>query len=332
MQTHVAAFVARRWSVPADRLRVTIERVDGGLESAVSIARLAGLARFPAVPRRLIVKELSRGFQREAAVYAWLWGQFTPPPAVRSFGIVTQEASTLLFLEHAGMVSRWPWRETRSAADVCRELARLHDNAARLPESFCWNYEEELLASARLTLRLAETVRTPGGERCWQRMGDLRRIVEALPQVRARLLAEGTTLIHGDVHPGNVFVRESDADRRVVLIDWARARAGSPLEDIASWLHSLGCWEPQARRRHDTLMRTYLGARRERADFDETLRQQYWLASASNGLAGAIRYHLSVLGDAGADERRRRDGWRAARAWQRVVRRAAGVLNTSRTR
>src|SRR5690606_30503670 len=116
-----------------------------------------------------------------------------------------------------------------------------------------------------------------------------------LPVIRDRLLADETTLIHGDVHPGNVCITAEGVVPKVALIDWGRARLGSPLEDIASWLHSLGCWEPVARRRHDTLMRMYLESRREPLPFTGRLRADYWLASASNGLSGAIRQHLSVM-------------------------------------
>jgi aminoglycoside phosphotransferase (APT) family kinase protein len=150
-----------------------------------------------------------------------------------------------------------------------------------------------------------------------------------LPAIRRRLLSGDTTVIHGDVHPGNVIVRPAGAIRDVVLIDWARARVGSPLEDVASWLHSLGCWEPQARRRHDTLMRAYLEARTVRRPFTSNLRVEYWLASVSNGLSGAIRYHLSVLADPMSDERVRYNSGQALAAWERVVRRAAAVVSTN---
>ena len=117
-----------------------------------------------------------------------------------------------------------------------------------------------------------------------------------------------------------------------MLIDWARARIGSALEDVASWLHSLGCWEPQARRRHDTLMRGYLAARSVRRPFTEQVRFDYWLASASNGLSGAIRYHLATVANPAASDAARYDSGRALTAWQRVVRRAAALLSTSSTR
>ena len=150
----------------------------------------------------------------------------------------------------------------------------------------------------------------------------------ALPHIRRRLLSEGASVIHGDMHPGNVILRRGDAPN-VLLIDWARARLGSPLEDVASWLHSLGCWEPEARRRHDTLMRAYLDARTTPQRFASDVRVDYWLASASNGLSGAIRYHLAVLSDPAASDAARYDAGRAMMAWQRVVRRAAALLSTN---
>jgi hypothetical protein len=118
----------------------------------------------------------------------------------------------------------------------------------------------------------------------------------------------------------------------VVLIDWARARIGSPLEDVASWLHSLGCWEPEARRRHDTLMRVYLDARRTPARLSADVRRAYWFASASNGLAGAIRYHLAVLSDEGRAPASRADSKQALAAWARAIKRAAALLSPSRDR
>ena len=119
------------------------------------------------------------------------------------------------------------------------------------------------------------------------------------------------------------------ASPQVVLIDWARARLGSPLEDVASWLHSLGCWEPQARRRHDTLLRAYLEARTVRRPLTSKLRVDYWLASVSNGLSGAIRYHLAVLADPKSEEGARDNSGRALMAWERVVRQGAALVSTN---
>jgi hypothetical protein len=150
-----------------------------------------------------------------------------------------------------------------------------------------------------------------------------------LPRIRRRLLSDAATVIHGDMHPGNVILRRTGGSIEVILIDWARARIGSPLEDIASWLHSLGCWEPQARRRHDTLMRAYLQSPRAGRLFDSDVRVDYWFASVSNGLSGAIRYHLAVSADPATTQAARANSGLALMAWQRVVRRAAALVSTN---
>jgi hypothetical protein len=73
---------------------------------------------------------------------------------------------------------------------------------------------------------------------------------------------------------------------------WLAARPGAPLEDVSAWVQSLGHWEPQARRYHDTLVRQYLAARGLEPRLDRTFRRLYWIAGACNALAGALRYHF----------------------------------------
>src|SRR5919108_667753 len=81
-------------------------------------------------------------------------------------------------------------------------------------------------------------------------------------------------------------IRGRGPGSRAVLLDWARARRGSPLEDVSSWLQSLGYWELEARRRHDTLLRRYLKARAFAGELSRAVRDAYWLAAACNVLAG----------------------------------------------
>jgi aminoglycoside phosphotransferase (APT) family kinase protein len=245
------------------------------------------------------------------------------------FGQDVRDDTTYLYLEHADAIAPWPWSDTALAARVCQELARLHYGGRLAGEVFSWNYEDEVIRSAEETLRVAATARNAVNRPVWRRLGDLRRVVRALARIRVRLLSEGATVIHGDVHPGNVIVRRTPTSLDVLLIDWARARIGSPFEDVASWLHSLGCWEPQARRRHDTLMRAFLVSGRAPRTFSSELRATYWFASVSNGLSGAIRYHLAVMTDAQATEGARANSGAALIAWERVVRRAAALLSTN---
>ena len=124
------------------------------------------------------------------------------------------------------------------------------------------------------------------------------------------------------MHPGNVVLRRQDGGTDPVLLDWGRARIGSPLEDVSCWLQSLGTWEPEARRRHDTLLAGYLAARGLAPRLDADLRAGYWLAGASNALSGALVYHLSVLLDARLPSATRASAAYSAREWVRVLRRA----------
>jgi hypothetical protein len=130
---------------------------------------------------------------------------------------------------------------------------------------------------------------------------------------------------------GGLILRASEK-AEIAFIDWARARFGSPLEDVASWLHSLGCWEPEARRRHDTLLRAYLEARSSKQTITPKLRTVYWYASASNALSGAIRYHLSVLTDPECSSEMKSASARVLNAWERIIRRVSTILATNRPR
>jgi hypothetical protein len=332
MTSRVTTFIARRWPVPGPGFEVSLQPLQGGLESTVARARISTRASESRIPPELVIKQLSGGSAREADVYQALWQHLERPPAVQMFGRDDAGDDTLLYLEHATAMAPWPWSDTALAALVCRALAQLHETSLLPPEPFAWNYEDQLMQSAEATLEVAMAARDGSGRRVWRRCGDLRRVVLALPCIRRRLLSAGATVIHGDVHPGNVILRRTGEAIEVILIDWARARIGSPLEDIASWLHSLGCWEPQARRRHDTLMRAYLDTRRGACRFDSDVRVSYWFASVSNGLAGAIRYHLAVLADATLTETARTNSGQALVAWERVVRRAAALVSTNRDR
>lgn len=304
----------------------------GGLEATVSRARISSQRQACPIPPRLVVKQLSTDGRREAEVYDALWRHLHRPPTARMLGVHEVQDRTYLYLEDVDSSSSWPWSDISVASLVCRELARFHDVATLPLEPFAWDYESELARSAVSTLEAAESARDSSGRRIWRRPGDLRRVVAALPGIRRRLREAPLTVIHGDMHPGNVIVRRTADEYEAVLIDWGRARLGSPLEDVASWLHSLRCWEPEARRRHDTLMRAYLQARREPRAFTRDVRADLSLASVSNGLSGAIRYHLAVLTDPESTDAARYDSGRALHEWQRIVRRGVAALSTNRDR
>jgi len=310
--------------------RIVLTRITGGLESKVARATVNGWQRHPSdIPRRFVIKELRGEQRRELAVYHHLWREGSAPPAARLYGASQSKDADYLFLEEVRPFRRWPWSDTIRAANVCCVLAALHREQPPAASTFWdWDYESSLRHCAAGTLATAITARDWEGNRLWRRLGDLRRVVGALPDIRRELLGDRLALIHGDMHPGNVLLRHRAAASEVVLIDWARARLGSPLEDVASWLHSLGCWEPQARRRHDLLLQTYLAARGESRQLTAKFRTHYWYASATNGLAGAILYHLSVLGAPASSPHLREHSRRALAEWERVIRRVASILAT----
>jgi len=322
-------FASRNWSIPIEDLEISIEPISGGLESRVVRVALHSPKTKQFRPNRFVVKEL-RGLQRrETQIYLELWKRSTSPPAVRLLGTETTKEADYLFLEEVIQQSTWPWKQTVSSIAVCRALARLHDSEpCHHGKLIQWDYERELMKSAEETLAVALDVRNKVGVRRWHRIGDLRRVVAALPKLRS-VLVQTPTFIHGDVHPGNVIIQACE-NGKIAFIDWARSRLGSPLEDLASWLHSLGCWEPEARRRHDTLLRAYLEARSTKQKITTNLRNMYWYASASNGLSGAIRYHLLVLNDPTSSPEMTSNSVRAVHEWERVIRRVAAILATNR--
>jgi hypothetical protein len=328
MLRRATQFASRTWLIPVRDLELSLAPIGGGLESSVMRAVLRSPSKKALRPRSFVVKEL-RGLQRrETDIYRELWARSTSPPTVKLLGIETTRKADYLYLEEARQKSTWPWKQTFISAAVCRALARLHDNEQVHPKRVIdWDYEGLLTKSADETLMVALNARDKSGVRHWRRIGDLRRVVTALPQLRAALL-KTPTFIHGDVHSGNVILRSTEKEE-IAFIDWTRARFGSPLEDLSSWLHSLGCWEPEAQRRHDTLLRAYFDTRSSKQRITPEVRTMYWYASASNGLAGAIRFHLLVLNGMASSRKMKSSSARILRSWERVIRRVAAILATN---
>jgi hypothetical protein len=231
------------------------------------------------------------------------------------------------FLEWVPAEHPWPWKNVDRSLLVVEHLASIHriqPTAALRAALAGWDYERELNESAYSTVDLCRRVFRGGilpGNRPMGRALD--RLVNHLPRLRRELVSfSGVTLLHGDAHPGNVVLTKSAASEHPVFIDWARARTGSPLEDVSSWVHSLSLWEPEAMRRHDTLLRRYLVACGGGSTLSPTFREACVLAGACNALAGALRYHLSLLEAPETSPRAKFHSYRAAADWLRILRRA----------
>jgi hypothetical protein len=333
----VADFVSRSYAVESSEIHLDTRPLRGGLEAA-GVERV--VARFSHGYKRrtatFVVKRLDGPARREADLYReFLASEQTMAPRLLGIDQVGPETD-YLYLEYVRRARAWPWRELSSATKVLGLLADLH---ARVPTPrtravlAAWDYEAELRRSALWTLGIFDQAVIAGAD-----LGDLRRygpplrrLVLDLPQVRMQLLSatpSGPTILHGDVHSGNALLRAGA--EQPVLIDWGRARLGSELEDVSSWLHSLGTWEPEIHRRHDTLLRRYLAARGLPSVLLRTVRDAYWLALASNSLSGALGYHLAVaLDTAGRSRRERVTAVAALRQHLRVIRRAVSVWRGS---
>ena len=333
----IAVLGAQLHGGPLHHLRVETREISGGLESGDVVHVIASYQDAAGRRRRwpLVIKHLRGEMVREADVYQGLVAAHASAWSPRLLAVERGGPSDArMYLEALYPVSRWPWRDTSFARQVLDRLAGLH--AAELSPSstaalVAWNYDAELEASAVSTLEMLAVsrrdCRLPFPSGTHQRV---RRVILALGAMRRQLMDFpnlGRAPIHGDIHPGNVLVRRRAGTAEPALLDWSRARIGSPLEDVSSWLQSLGYWEPETRRRHDTLLAHYLRSRGADGRLLPDFRVAYWLAGASNALSGALRYHLSVALDHRTGRVRRASAARAARDWLRVLRRADAYWN-----
>lgn len=328
-RNRLRAFAARYCAEQEERVRLRVRPLHGGLQSA-AVVRITAHFSGPAKKRpdvHFVAKCVTGQHRRETAVYNQLLAKTEYRLAPHLLGTEHLAADAdCLYMEWIGSRCPWPWCDSKCAALVLEQMAHIHGSLplAGYPAALAaWDYERDLLESARSTLELARTalrVEELAGSRGVLRA--IERIVSALPAIRQQLLAaDGPVILHGDAHSGNVVLRGEGESREAVLLDWGRLRYGSPWEDVSSWLQSLGYWEWEVRRRHDTLLRHYLAARGLPATLTRHIRDLYWLAGASNALAGALRYHLHCLTNT-ADTIERAAHARSACDWLRIMRRA----------
>jgi hypothetical protein len=313
-------------------LRLEHRPLRGGL-MAVGILRV--VVRYRDVLGRprvqtLVIKRLAGAARHEVGVYEKFLVQHAGDLAPRLLASHRlQPNRAILCLEALRPVRAWPWSDMHAAQRVLSRVAALHaiaPNADALTALAAWDYDGELQTTGERTLEWLEQVRRrPELSSLGACMRFVRRIVAALPVIRRQLLScrpFERAVLHGDLHPGNALLCRRGGRDEPVLIDWGRARIGSPLEDVSSWLQSLRVWEPEAGRRHDTLLADYLSARGVERRLGSDLRGAYWLAGASNALSGALLHHLSVMLDARVTRSRQASATYAAREWVRVLRRA----------
>ena len=321
----IAPFLERHLGFAVGEHEIELTELTGGLEASSVVLVTAKTRGAMGEPFRFVVKRISGHARREAAIYRHLSRHGSQLPA-RPFWIDDAvEHSAALYLEALSCPAAWPWSRLETARLVLDEVAVLHashrhDRGAALP---AWDYDADLCRRAESLCATLEGL-PRGGELHALRaaLPIVRRLLIDIPRWRAHLLdlaPLGQTLIHGDLHTANVLFREGRTGARPVLIDWGRARAGSPLEDVSSWLQSLGYWESGAKLKHDTLLKGYLAP--FGVGLSEDVRTAYWLAGASNALAGALHYHVACA-LAAKDGPTRDAALAAASDWIRILRRA----------
>jgi aminoglycoside phosphotransferase (APT) family kinase protein len=309
---------------------ISIVPLRGGIVASVvrtSVRYLAASGRSES--RQFVVKEVDeKSARREAGLYRRFASLGVTPKLIAD---VTVAERHFLVLEYVRAISAWPWSETANTLLVLDRLAMLHRAGAGAAVEE-WDYEGELASRATATADYVDFAATFLPELPLKRYRSaVRRVTGSLPAARTQLASElGTTTIHGDVHSGNIILRESRGERFPLFLDWARSRPGSPLEDVSSWLLSLRSWEAAAERQHDTLLRGYLSASGIGRTITPSLRDAYWIAGASNSLAGALTYQLARAGV--TKGRARSVAVAQAHAALRTIRRADDRLHTPRRR
>jgi hypothetical protein len=318
----IGGFVREHYGAGPHRLRT--DRLRGGLvTTGTARVRVYGGDDLRRNLGSFVVKPLARSGLREVNVQRALQDTTGLDIAPKLLGSADGGNNLVyVFFEWVSPSARWPWRDTATAALVLERLAHLHAvEAGEVTATVAdWDYGAELDASARCTVEIYTR-----GDKPLKRpmLRALQRTASRLGPIRRQLAAfSGSALLHGDAHPGNAVIRRSRTAPRAVLLDWGRARIGSPLEDVSSWLQSLGFWEPQARRAHDTLLRRYIRTRGLATAITRQFRDAYWLAGACNAFAGALLYHLAVMNDPARSRAVRATSARAAADWLRIVRRA----------
>ena len=307
-------------------LETQVRPLGGGLD-ALQVAEVSTRfqTRGGVLKSNRFVFKKTRPDPAEARLYGEILpaAQFDLAPALLAFER-GQDEHVYLF-EFVRPAARWPWTDANNARLVLGSLALLH---ARELSSFAGDgsYETLLRNQSSRLVELLESIDCSSFTDFARRsLPAVRRLARNLPAIRRYLLEElplKSTLIHGDVHSGNVLLRKRNGKLSPVFLDWGRSRHGSPLEDVSSWLQSLGFWEPEARRKHDSLLREYLGARGFPSELTDEIRGAYWLAAACNVLGGAAVYHLSVAHDRDRPVGQRQLAARSLADALRILRRA----------
>lgn len=334
LEKWAAQLLSRAGCAPPATADVEHRRLAGGLESGDAIQWTARYRDGDGRHRKQthVFKELRGRAVREAAVYQRLATRHAAGASPRVLGVEHAGPDrALLWLQALRRTCAWPWKDPTHGRALLGRLASFHrQSRADASEMPPWDFESEFEVMAEAT---AEAVERCGFD------DELRFIAEDAPAVRhlalsARTLRQevlsGAGLavgpIHGDVHPGNAIVCRRGRGAEALLLDWGRARIGSPLEDVASWLQSLGARDEATRTTREDLLAHYLGELGRDRKVTPSLRAAYWIAAASNALSGALLHHVCMAETERPWSARRAAEARIAGDWASSIRSAAAIF------
>jgi aminoglycoside phosphotransferase (APT) family kinase protein len=207
-------------------------------------------------------------------------------PVPAAYELVEIEGRCGIVFERVDGVSLLPYTQRRPWAlfDVVRQFAELHARIHRFTAPAGLPSLRDRIA-ARIE---ASDAPAPDKQAASERLA-------ALP--------DGTTLCHGDFHPGNVLV----TPHGWVVIDWSSASSGDPIGDVA-WTSrlmrtaSLPPWSPGSMHLLLSCLRRVL---------HRSYLKHYFQHHAGTGTRGQIEAWQAPLAVAARSWRRRRAQWSA---------------------
>lgn len=144
-------------------------------------------------------------------------------------------------------------------AQVLSQLARLHGATSQRLPRVAWlgtNSGDAFLPligaalprlAAKVAERLPELAATPDGDR----------LLRSYRRWAADLDTGPHSVLHGDPHPGNVYLLGPDVEQGAGLLDWQAVRRGHPLRDVTYHL-VLGMTVPDRRAHERDLLAHYV--------------------------------------------------------------------------
>lgn len=177
-------------------------------------------------------------------------------------------------------------------ASVLEQAARMHAQwwgSPRLARLAGWGEPQRVYLRWSFRPKFwDELVQRPHGELLVRSLRDSGTALRGLQQLWQIMDAQPKTLLHGDLHGGNVFY---ERDGRAGFLDWQLVFAGCWAHDM-SWIITTALDVEQRRTHEADLIRHYLGALRaqlgtrgEAPGFD-----QAWLLHRQNAVHAAVSY------------------------------------------